>query len=140
MDPATIYAITVTLVGVGLPPKVDVEPLPPQWTMADCIKDHEDKLADRPNTMARCVSRDRPFTAKDVPESIYAVGIIFWNPNSQPKVVGARLVPQPTMEECKRLIENAYPSRRGILTFCIKSKHQLQNCEPHTNKCLVAPS
>lgn len=59
MEPATIYAITVTLVGIGHMPAIQVEKLPHQWTMADCIKDHEKKLASRPSTKVLCVSRDR---------------------------------------------------------------------------------
>lgn len=143
MDPATIYAITVTLVGIGLPPKVDVEPLPPQWTMADCIKDHENKLAGKPNTMARCVSRDRPFISSDDHSddgAIYAVGIVYLDPNSPPAVKAARLVPQPSIEECKRQIEDKFANRRGMLTFCVRMKTRMQTCSPHTNQCLVVPS
>lgn len=143
MDPATIYAITVTLVGVGLPPKVSVEPLPPEWTMADCIRDHEQKLASTPRTMARCVSRDRPYVPPNGEEdggSVYAVLIGFPGNGRPPIVKAAKLNPQPSLEECKSQFEERFANQKGVLTFCVRMKTRMQTCRPDTNQCAVVPS
>lgn len=135
MDPATIYAITVTLVGIGLPPKVDVEPLPPQWTMADCIKDHEKKLAGKPNTMARCVSRERPFqpSAPEIhQQSIWVISIAD-DANAALKT-SASYFPL-TMFQCQMKRE-----REDGHVFCVRSPTKPETkCLPDRGICVVQP-
>lgn len=142
MDPATIYAITVTLAGIGLPPEVQVERLPPQWTMADCIKDHEQKLAGRPNTMARCVSKDRPFTnADDADEPVvYGIDIVFGYKNRNPTVSVFRPTPAISMEECKTKYADIFANRRGVRAYCVKTRTPPLTCDPNNARCAVVPS
>jgi len=112
MDPATIYAITVTLVGVGYAPELKIERLPPQWTMADCIRDHEKKLADQPRTKALCVSRDR-FKRLFPRPQVYLVSI---------RSDGSRAVDltkwHGTITECRNLVARF---RERVTAFCVET-------------------
>lgn len=137
MDPATIYAITVTLIASGMPPSFEVEPLPPEWTMADCIKDHEEKLAGKPNTMARCVSRDRPFKGPfDTDEEVvYAIGIIFGNPSQPLTVQVSEPTPPVSLDECEKKFAARFANHPGIRGYCFKSRTVPTTCDPHRMHC-----
>jgi hypothetical protein len=128
MEPATIYAITVTLVGFGLPPRIEVEPLPKGWTMEACIKDHEHKLAGRPNTMARCVSRDRPFKAppsEDLPQMVWVVSI----DHAAKTYADIHFPPLPVCERQRK--------RNPHRTFCVVSPVKPKTmCRPDLGICI----
>jgi len=118
MDSAAIYAITVILTGIGVMPEIKIERLPPQWTMADCIRDHEKKLADRPNTRAMCVSRDRFKHLFPSPKT-YLVSI---------RADGSGAVDltewRDTPEKCRSLVAR-YADR--VTAFCVESR-KIEKC------------
>lgn len=142
MDPATIYAITVTLAGIGSIPKITIERLPPQWTMADCIKDHEEKLAGKPNTMARCVSRDRPYYGPDTTDDdvVYTLGIIFGKKDADPTMKVTEPTPQVPLETCQREFADHFASRRGVRAYCFKSRIPPKTCNTLKGLCSTLPS
>lgn len=115
MDPATIYAITVTLVGIGTVPEIKIERLPPQSTMADCIRDHEKKLANQPHTRAKCVSRDR---FKPPPLRRYLISI-----DSDTRAVDLTKW-KGTLSECREVVSR-YSDR--VRAFCVEAA-KLDKC------------
>lgn len=141
MDPATIYAITVTLVGIGLPPKVNVEPLPPEWTMADCIKDHEVKLAGKPNTMARCVSRDRPFEPALPRGTVWQIAIDQgWGANSRGDIKTKAEISIYNKKKCEKR-RSINDGKWGFRYFCVESRYKpMTLCAPELGLCHTRPS
>lgn len=109
MDPATVYAITVTFAGIGTIPQLRIEPLPPQWTISDCIRDHEQKLAGRPHTRALCVSLER-FRLRH-PVKRYLISI-----RSDTRAVDLTTW-QGTMAECQDITQR-YSDR--VTAFCVE--------------------
>lgn len=141
MDPATIYAITVTLVGIGLPPKVNVEPLPPEWTMADCVKDHEEKLAGKPNTMARCISRDRPFEPALPRGTVWEVSISQgWGATRNDDLKTGAGISIYNLKKCEKR-RSIYDGQWGRRYFCVESRYRPKTlCVPHLGICYTRPS
>lgn len=112
MDPAAIYAITVIMTGIGAMPEIKIERLPPQWSLWDCIKDHERKLAGRPNTKALCVSWER-FSNLVPPPRTFLVSI-----RSDGSAVDLTEW-RDTPEACRALVAR-YADR--VTAFCVEAR------------------
>src|SRR5690554_5997888 len=118
MDPATIYAITVTLVGFGLPPDVTVIPMPPEWTMDKCIEEHEAKFADRPDAKAMCVSWQR---FKRPLEKRYLISI-----RSDDNAVDLTKW-QGTLTECQDIVQRYSAT---VVAFCVEARKLERSSKP----------
>src|SRR5690554_3515788 len=109
MDPATIYAITVIVSGDNLP-DISIVPLPPEWTLADCIEQHEKKFTNAPDTRAMCVSWQRfkrPPTKRyliSIDADSHAVHLTKW---------------KGTLSECEQIV-NRYSDK--VTAFCVEAR------------------
>lgn len=122
MDPIAIYAIATTLVN-GFP-KVSFEQLPKGWTMADCIKHHEEKLNKRPNTQAFCLSRERPYKPLTNPR-VYLISVKDHKTPGVPSIDLTRW--KGTIEECQQVVDR-FAGR--VQAFCYATE-KLETRGPH---------